>query len=463
VHYIISKLIIIFLTTLVLLVSGCSGFGTFNSKLSPAQAKSMHVSSNHLDMQESLAHQRHSVDGLVDGKMSSAQKQEDIFETSNTFVQTSITSDTRNWITHTIEKGQTLSKILSQYGVSPSETITLVKSSKLARSLRNIQVGQDLRLLVSNDLTLLELEYKRNQTETIKISKTDAGFLSEIVSADVTREQLYVLGTIHNSLFADAKSAGLSDSLIMRLADVFAWDIDFALHIHDGDTFAVLYEQQSIDGKPVGSGEILAAEFINHGKAYRAVRYKDSRGHVDYYTPDGKGLRQAFLRAPVKFSRISSRFSSGRKHPILNRIRAHKGVDYAARSGTPIRATGDGRIIHRGRKGGYGKVVILKHGSSYSTLYAHLSKYKRNQRVGSTVKQGDIIGYVGKTGLATGPHLHYEFRVAGVHKNPLTVKLSKSISIPKKQRETFQNQTQPLLAEMDKQNNIVLASSSTEK
>ena len=172
----------------------------------------------------------------------------------------------------------------------------------------------------------------------------------------------------------------------MQLSDIFAWDIDFALNIHTGDRFSVLYEQLSIDGESIGNGDILAAEFKNNGKVYRAVRYKDSNGHVNYYSPEGEGLRQAFLRTPVKFTRISSRFSLGRKHPVLNRIRAHKGVDYAAATGTPIRATGMGKIIYRGRKGGYGKVIILKHGSRYTTLYAHLSNFRRGKRVGSTVK-----------------------------------------------------------------------------
>ncbi|HFD12482.1 MAG TPA: peptidase M23 [Crenotrichaceae bacterium] len=457
-HYIISKLIVVVLITQVLLVSGCSGFGTFNSILEPEQTNRV-TTTGQLDKGESHS-ARPQIDHIETSSLTNTQQAS---PEPNPELLVAPVSKVENWITHTIKKGQSLVGILNQYGVSTSESNALVKSSKIARRLQTIQAGRQLRLLLADNKDLLELEYKSNQTETIKISKTDSGFVSNLVSADVTREQSYVYGKIHNSLFTDAKAAGLPDTLIMRLADIFAWDIDFALHIHNGDTFSVLYEQLSIDGKPIGTGDILAAEFINHGKVYRAVRYKDNNNHVNYYSPDGKGLRQAFLRTPVKFSRISSRFSLGRRHPVLNRIRAHKGVDYAAAKGTPVRATGAGKIIHRGRKGGYGKVVILKHGSKYSSLYAHLSNYRKGQHVGSSVKQGDIIGYVGSTGLATGPHLHYEFRVAGVHKNPLTVKLPKSISIPKQELLAFQSQTTPLLQELNKQTNIMLASSSTVK
>ncbi len=450
-HYITSKLVVIALSAPILLVSGCSGFGTFNSKTPVPEKKFL--------PQSLLEPQVKPVSDIAVENIEPPSTSPDKYsEINNAFTQEPVVKP-ENWISHLIKKGQTLSKILVPYGISQTDINSLVKSSKIAHSLQNIQSGRTLRLLISDHKQLLELEYKRNRTEIIKISKTDSGYISNIVSANVTREQTYVHGAIHHSFFADAKIAGLPDSIIMQLSDIFAWDIDFALNIHNGDRFSVLYEQLSIDGKSIGNGDILAAEFNNHGKVYRAVRYKDNNGHVNYYSPEGEGLRQAFLRTPVKFTRISSRFSLGRKHPVLNRIRAHKGVDYAATKGTPIRATGTGKIIHRGRRGGYGKVIILQHGSRYSTLYAHLSNYRRGYRVGSTVKQGDIIGYVGNTGLATGPHLHYEFRVAGIHKNPLTTKLPKSRSIANKEQMIFQTQTKPLLAELEKQTDMMLASS----
>lgn len=447
-QYIISRLFVIVLVTQVLLVGGCSGFGTFNTALTREQSHTDQTDTPTLGANESF-----------DALLADSIEQTSLANSSQSG-STSVVpgSHPQDWVTHTIKKGQSLIGILTSYGVSTEEINSLVRSGRLSRRLQTIQAGHELRILISGDKELLELEYKVSQTETIKISKTDSSFILNIVSTNVTRKQSFVHGEIHYSLFADAKAAGLPDRLIMQLAEIFAWDIDFALNIRKGDTFSVLFEELSIDGKPIGPGDILAAKFINHGKTYRAVRYRDSNGHVNYYSPDGKGLRQAFLRTPVKFSRISSRFSLGRKHPVLNRIRAHKGVDYAAAKGTPVRATGHGKIIYRGRKGGYGKVVILKHGSKYTSLYAHLSNYKKGQHVGSIVKQGDIIGYVGSTGLATGPHLHYEFRVAGVHKNPLTVKLPKSGSVPKKEMGAFQTQAALLLQELNKQTNIMLAS-----
>jgi murein DD-endopeptidase MepM/ murein hydrolase activator NlpD len=205
-------------------------------------------------------------------------------------------------------------------------------------------------------------------------------------------------------------------------------------------------------------GDIIAAEFVNQGRSYKALRYKDPKGDVDYYAPDGKRLRKKFLRTPVNFTRISSGFSLHRKHPILNVIRAHKGVDYAAPTGTPIRAAGDGKVVFKGRKGGYGKVIILRHGAIYSTVYGHMSRYARGLSVGKRVRQGQIIGYVGMTGLATGPHLHYEFRVHGVHRNPLTVKLPAAAPLPARYHADFQAHTEEALARLRLLSRIQVAS-----
>ena len=235
----------------------------------------------------------------------------------------------------------------------------------------------------------------------------------------------------------------------MELAGIFGWDVDFALDIREGDQFAVLYEQLYLDGERIGTGNILAAEFTNQGKIHRAVRYTDPQGHTDYYAPDGHSMRKTFLRTPVAFSRISSRFNLARKHPILNRIRAHKGVDYAASRGTPITATGNGKIDWLGKKGGYGNTIVIQHGSKYSTLYAHLNSYGRGLKKGSRVRQGQIIGYVGSSGLASGPHLHYEFRVDGVHRNPLTVKLPNAAPLPAKYRDQFKLASSNLLAQLE--------------
>ena len=230
--------------------------------------------------------------------------------------------------------------------------------------------------------------------------------------------------TIDSSLFQAAEAADISDGIALKLAAVFAWDIDFVLDIREGDRFTAVYEQIYQDGKYLRDGEVLAAEFVNSGKVYQAVRFAadDSRG-AGYYTPSGLPMRKAFLRAPVEFTRVSSVFNPHRLHPILNRIRGHMGTDYAAPTGTPVHAAGDGRVSFAGPRGGYGNAVVLAHGSSVSTLYGHMSRFAKHLRVGTSVKQGDVIGYVGMTGLATGPHLHYEYIVNGAHKNPQTVHL----------------------------------------
>ena len=255
-----------------------------------------------------------------------------------------------------------------------------------------------------------------------------------------------VHGVINASLSSTGQKAGLSNELILQLTNIFAWDIDFATNLHNGDQFTVVYEEtnNSLDS------QIIAAEFVNQGRILTAIRYKDSEGHVNYYSPEGRPMRKAFLSTPVDFVRISSGFDTHRKHPILNRIRAHKGVDYAARTGTPVKSAGDGEVIFRGRKGGYGQVMIVKHGEHYETLYAHLSDFKKGLESGDQVKQGEVIGYVGQTGLATGPHLHYEFRVDGIHRNPEKLNLAQSLPIHAEKLADFKAQTQPLLAQLNK-------------
>jgi murein DD-endopeptidase MepM/ murein hydrolase activator NlpD len=247
--------------------------------------------------------------------------------------------------------------------------------------------------------------------------------------------------------------------MTMELASIFGWDIDFALDIRKGDEFVVLYDELYLDGEKVGEGHILAATFINQGKTYQAVRYTDGSGVTDYYSPDGKVMHKTFLRTPVEYTRISSGFSLGRLHPILNRIRAHKGVDYAAPTGTPVKVTANGKIIFEGRKGGYGNTVIVQHGNHYSTLYGHLSRFSSGLSSGSSVRQGQVIGYVGMTGLATGPHLHYEFRIDGVHHDPLTVKLPGSEPLDKAYLADFREKAASLTSKLDALLSVRVASS----
>jgi len=305
---------------------------------------------------------------------------------------------------------------------------------------------------------LLKLVYQVDRLSTLEVSRSGEEYQISTSHRTPERRIKNATGTIDSSLFMSAQQAGLSDSLTMELAGIFGWDIDFVLDIREGDQFTVLYEELYLDGENIGNGEILAAEFVNQGQKYQAIRYTDKSGKTDFYSLDGKSMRKAFLRTPVEFSRISSGFSLGRKHPILNKIRAHKGVDYAAATGTPIKATSNGKIVHRGDKGGYGKTIIIQHGNKYSTLYAHLSGYRKGLKEGSRVKQGQVIGYLGSSGLATGPHLHYEFRVDGVHRDPLRVKLPGAEPLDKKYRDDFNAKAESLVAQLDLVRGVQVAS-----
>ncbi len=363
------------------------------------------------------------------------------------------------WLEHTIKSGENLAIIFSKLGLSKTTLHRIIQTDRLTRELKSIRPGQKLKFLVDTQGELVELLLEKNPIQTITVSKSDSGFTSKKINKQTQTEIAYAHGLIKNSLYVDAKKAGLSNKLIMQLANIFAWDIDFALSLRVGDQFTIIYEKILLNGELFETGEILAAEFENRGINYQALRYATPDGHSEYYSPDGKSLRKAFLRSPVDFARISSRFNLRRRHPILNRIRAHKGVDYAARTGTPVRATGDGKIVYRGRKGGYGRTVIIRHAEKYSTLYAHLSRYNSNRKTGARVKQGQIIGYVGKSGLATGPHLHYEFRVNGIHKNPLTIKLRKSKPIAKQYLADFKTSTGMLLGQLESIRTVLVAQS----
>ena len=353
-----------------------------------------------------------------------------------------------NTKTIVVKKGDTLSAILKRHSLSSSTLYKIVNAGKEAKKLTRIKPGQTFTIALDKDNQVNTLEFAISKVETLIVKRTDDKFTAHIETRDVDVVQQFTTATINNSLFSAGQKAGLDSAMIMKLAHIFGWDIDFALDIRKGDSFAVLYEEKYINGEKIGYGNILSAEFVNNGKLFRAIRYTDASGHTDYYSEDGLSMRKAFLRTPVEFSRISSRFSSGRKHPVLNRIRAHKGVDYAASRGTPIKAVGDGKVIFKGRKGGYGKVLILQHGSKYTTLYAHLNSYNKKLRNGSRVKQGQTIAYVGSTGLATGPHLHYEFRVNGVHRNPLTVSLPSAAPIAKKYRNDFKAAAETIISQL---------------
>lgn len=354
------------------------------------------------------------------------------------------------WQTIRVKYGDNLSLIFSRLGISPQLLYNILAAGDAADALKDIHPGQLIKVRMGEPSQLMELMYDMDPVHSLHIWQEGLnGFKSAMVERPVEHHTARAAGVISSSLFESAQQAGLSDRMTMELASIFGWDIDFALDIRDGDRFSVVYDDLYVNGTLLRHGDIRAAEFVNNGTVYRAVRYTDPDGHTDYYTPDGKSLRKAFLRTPVEFTRISSYFSTARYHPILNRIRAHKGVDYAAPIGTPVKATGDGKVAFVGRRGGYGNAIVLQHGPRYSTLYGHLSRFARGLHAGGRVHQGQIIGYVGMTGLATGPHLHYEFRIDGVHRNPLKVSLPPAAPIAPKFKQDFLTVSQNLLAQLD--------------
>lgn len=353
------------------------------------------------------------------------------------------------WHSVTVKRGDNLALIFQRLDLSARQLHDVLQLGAPVAQFKTLFPGETVKLRIGDQHHLLEMVHETDPVHSVHVLAQDGDFVAKQINRKVEVRTAYASGEIQDSLFQASQNAGLPDNLTMELASIFGWDIDFALDIREGDYFTVLYEENYVDGDKIGSGNIIAAEFTNRGKTYRAIRYVDASGHADYYTPDGHSMRKAFLRTPVKFTRISSRFNLHRMHPILNRIRAHKGVDYAAPRGTPIRVTGDGKVIFKGRKGGYGRVIIVRHGSRYSTLYGHMSAFNRRVRVGGHVKQGQVIGYVGMSGLATGPHLHYEFRINGVHRNPLTVKLPMAQPIAKKYRNDFKAKATPLVAQLE--------------
>ena len=355
----------------------------------------------------------------------------------------------------TIRSGDTLSGIFDRVGLSQQELHRLLQQKEARERLRSIRPGKKLSFELGEENRLQRLSYLIDPTQTFEVRRDGDSFRTATIQHPLERRTRFASGVIDSSLFLAAQRAGLSDKTTMEMADIFGWDIDFALDIRAGDRFSVLYEELYRDGEKVRDGDILAAEFSNRGKTYVAVRYTTPDGRSGYYSPDGMQMRKPFLRTPVKFTRISSRFGK-RFHPILNRMRNHKGVDYAAPTGTPIRATADGKVLFKGRKGGYGRTVILQHGKRYSTLYAHMSRYGKI-RTGQRVRQGQVIGYVGQSGRATGPHLHYEFRINGVHRNPLTVRLPKSLPIEKRYLEDFRARTEKVLALLERHKGTMVA------
>ena len=346
-----------------------------------------------------------------------------------------------------VGRNDTLDAIFRRMALNKSDLAAIRNLPGIRQSLDFLKPGDSIKL-THTDGDIKELTRKVSETQTLDVVLKDSGFEAKMIDNPVQTRVHTARATIDSSLFQAAGAANISDTVALKLANVFAWDIDFVLDIREGDRFTAVYEQIFQDGKYLRDGEVLAAEFVNNGKVYRAVRFV-SDGHAGYYTPAGLAMRKAFLRAPLEFSRVSSGFNTARMHPILNRIRAHKGVDYAAPIGTPVRAAGDGVIRFAGVMGGYGNLVEIEHTHSITTVYGHLSRFAHGLHAGTHVTQGTVIAYVGMTGLATGPHLHYEYRVNGVFKNPQTVPLPAASPINAGYAADFHAHADALLASLD--------------
>jgi murein DD-endopeptidase MepM/ murein hydrolase activator NlpD len=320
----------------------------------------------------------------------------------------------------------------------------------LARTpvLRRLRPGDTVIGEVDAEGELQRLSFLSGRGTLAAVERAGDGFRAMEGAAPLRVEQLMRTGVVSSSLFVAADAAGVPDSVAVQIADIFAGDVDFHRELRQGDRFAVVFEQYYLEGRPVHAGRVLAAEFTNRGKTYRALHYALAQGGNGYYAPDGGNLRKAFLRSPLEYSRISSGFGM-RRHPFLRNWRAHTGIDFAAPAGTRVRAAGDGVIEFAGPKAGYGNLVIVRHRGQYSTAYAHLSRFAPGMQRGARVAQGDVVGFVGQTGWATGPHLHYEFRVAGQSRNPYAIAMPAGEPVPAAELAAYRRHAEPLLARLE--------------
>jgi murein DD-endopeptidase MepM/ murein hydrolase activator NlpD len=351
-----------------------------------------------------------------------------------------------HWQSVHVEKGQTMSAIFEQIGLSGKTLQTVLANDTAKQSFRHIRDGDVIDFEINGYDQLRGMRFDKSDLEQVVLTLNNGKVTEQIIARALEKRVLVASGEITSSLYADAKRAGLDGSIVNQIANVFKYDIDFVDDVRDGDRFQVVYEQIFLEGKPYRQGNILAASFINQGKPFSAFRFNHN-GREEYFDANGRPLKKVLMRVPIEFARLSSTFGM-RRHPVLGRMRAHKGVDYAARTGTPIMAAGDGRIEFAGWKSGYGKTIIINHGQGRTTLYGHMSAFGKYKR-GQSVAQGSIIGRVGSTGLATGPHLHYEFRVGGKQVNPLKVTMPKPEPLRGAALAKFRAATAPAVAMMD--------------
>lgn len=352
-----------------------------------------------------------------------------------------------SWQNVEVKTGDNLSAIFTKVGLSNQDLFRVLNSSDEAKILNRLYPGYKLDFMIPDGGGLEQLRVLKSPLEGYVFTLHEDKYeVQPILKLPEVRETFKV-GTIADSLFMAGQREQIPAVTIMEMANIFGGVIDFVQDPRQGDEFSILYEEKYLDGEYIGTGEILASEFVNQGRKYIAVRYTNEEGDVGYFSPDGESMRKAFLRNPIDVFRISSNFNPRRMHPILNTIRAHKGTDYAAPTGTPIHATADGRVTRASRNGSFGNLVVIQHSGGFETKYAHLSRYGQGIKRGVKVRQGDIIGYVGATGSATASHLHYEFLMNGVHQNPRTIhdKLPQAVSIEPAEMDRFRTQTADLL------------------
>lgn len=361
------------------------------------------------------------------------------------------------WHTERLQRGDTVAELMLRLNIKDAAASDYLRNSTDARAFRKLSVGNEVQAETDATGALVSLSYLGEQGAKIVIRKQGDTFSSKATAAQLEKRLFVRTGEIKTSLYAATDAAGMPESAANQLTEIFSGDVDFHHDLKRGDRFTAVYEMTYSNGALVKAGQIQAAEFINQGQVYRAVRFQSDSSHSDYYTPEGKSLKKAFLRSPIAFSRVSSGFTMSRFHPVLNKWRAHKGVDFAAAMGTPVKATSDGIVSFVGQQNGYGNVINLKHQSNLSTVYGHLSRFAKGLHTGARIRQGDVIGYVGMTGLASGPHLHYEFKIDGQQRDPLRVALPNALPVNGANRTAFKAMADKFVASLVQLRNTNLA------
>jgi len=340
-----------------------------------------------------------------------------------------------------VQSGDTLANALSRLKIDDLEIQRLLATDAVRQLASSIRAGKRIQATTTLDGQLLAIQFERNDAPALTVRRQGEGFIAKESSELLETRVVMRSGRILSSLYGATDNAGIPDRIADQMAETFSTSLDFREDLRRGDTFSVIYTVNYRNGEPISAGKLLAAEYVNAGKPYRAVLFRDPFGREDYYTPEGESLKKGFLRSPLEFSRVTSSFSNSRKHPIYGFHRAHTGVDFGAPTGTRVKATGDATVVFAGRRGGYGNLVILRHHNGFETYYAHLSAFASGIRTGRAVTQGQVIAYVGTTGASTGPHLHYEVRIAGRPQNPMAIKLPGSPPLAAAQRARFLEQT----------------------